>query len=229
MIDPTSGAAVYSYDSVGNLRSISRQSVTSTSIIEFDPKAGPVGTSVTIHGTGFSSTAGQNTVRFNGVTATITSATATTIVATVPSSASTGPITITSPNGSATSGSPFIVAASKVPSISGFTPNIGSPGTSVTITGSNFESAVLHNVVAFNTARAQVTAATSTSISALVPPATSGKVSVYTPYGKAVSADDFFIPPAPYSPSDVGFTGRVQFGVSKAVSINTAGNWDGAL
>jgi len=223
VIDPSAGAAVYSYDAVGNLLSISRQSVAATSVIEFDPDSGPAGTSVTIYGTGFSSTPSQNTVRFNGVTATLTSATTTSIVATVPPGASTGPINVTSPNGSATSATPFTVGATNAPTISGFSPTIGTPGTPVTISGTNFETTRANNVVAFNETRAQVTGAAPTSISAAVPPGTSGKVSVYTPYGKAVSADDFFVPPAPYTPSDVAFTDRVQFGVAKAVALNTAG------
>jgi RHS repeat-associated protein len=223
VIDPAAGAAIYSYDAAGNLLSISRQSVTTTSIIEFDPHSAPTGTSVTIYGTGFSSTAGQNTVRFNGVTATLTSATTTSIVATVPPGASTGPINVTSPNGSATSATPFTVGATNAPTISGFSPTIGTPGTPVTISGTNFETSRANNVVAFNETRAQVTGAAPTSISAAVPPATSGKVSVYTPNGKAVSPDDFFVPPAPYAAADVAFTGRVQFGVAKAVTINTAG------
>ncbi len=46
-------------------------------------KSGPVGTVVTINGTGFSTTASQNTVKFNGVTATVSSATNSQIQVTV--------------------------------------------------------------------------------------------------------------------------------------------------
>src|SRR6266542_3286103 len=154
VIDPAAGAAVYSYDAVGNLLSISRQSAAATSIIDFDPKSGPVGTSVTIYGTGFSPTPAENTVTFNGTTAAVTSATSTAIVATVPSGASTGSIGVTSPNGSATSSSSFTVAASKAPSISGFSPTIGTPGTNVVISGTNFETTSRNDLVTFNGFRA---------------------------------------------------------------------------
>jgi RHS repeat-associated protein len=224
VIDPTAGAAVYSYDAAGNLLSISRQSATATSIIDFDPKSGPVGTSVTIYGTGFSPTAGENTVTFNGTTAAVASATSTAIVATVPSGASTGSISVTSPNGSATSSSAFTVAASKAPSITGFTPTIGTPGTNVIINGTNFEITPRNNLVTFNGFRADVASASATSISAAVPsPATSGRIRVATPVGSGVSSADFFVPPPTYTASDVGFTGRIAIGETKTMTISTSG------
>lgn len=77
--------------------------------------------------------ASQNTVRFNGVSATVASATTTSIVATGPAGATTGPISVTTPNRSATSSASFVVAAGNAPTITGFTPSIGTPGTAVTI------------------------------------------------------------------------------------------------
>jgi hypothetical protein len=64
---------------------------------------------VTISGTGFSTVAGENTVTFNGIAATVTSATATQIVAPVPAGATSGPIAVSNANGSATSGTAFNV------------------------------------------------------------------------------------------------------------------------
>ena len=79
-------------------------------ITAFSPTTGPVGTTVTISGTGFSTTISQNTVTFNGTIATITSATATQIVTSVPiDEATSGPISVTTPNGTATSSTPFTV------------------------------------------------------------------------------------------------------------------------
>jgi RHS repeat-associated protein len=225
VMDPSAGAAVYSYDAVGNLLSIDRRSATTTSIIEFDPDGGPVGSSVTIYGTGFSSTASQNSVSFNGATATITSASTTTLVATVPSGATTGPISVTSPAGSATSAGSFVVTnPPSAPTISGFTPMIGTSGTSVTINGSNFDPATRNDIVTFNGLRAKVTGATATTISATVPSyATSGRIRVATPGGEAVSSGDFFIPPSGYTASNVGFTGRIAVGETKTMTISTSG------
>ena len=83
VIAPSGDAAAYSYDAVGNLLAISRYTATTVSIVEFTPNSGPTGSSVTIYGTGFSATPSQNTVTFNGVSASVVSSTATTIVATV--------------------------------------------------------------------------------------------------------------------------------------------------
>ena len=66
VIDPSGDTARYAYDSVGNLLSITKQSSALVSVIDFTPKSGLAGTVVTIYGTGFSSTPGNNTVTFNG-------------------------------------------------------------------------------------------------------------------------------------------------------------------
>jgi YD repeat-containing protein len=50
VVDPIGDTGVYSYDAVGNLLSISRQSSSNVSIIDFTPHSGPVGTTVTISG-----------------------------------------------------------------------------------------------------------------------------------------------------------------------------------
>jgi RHS repeat-associated protein len=224
VIDPSAGAAVYSYDAVGNLVSIARQSATATSIIEVDPDSGSVGSPVTIYGTGFSPTPAENTVTFNGTTAAVTSATSTTLVATVPPGASTGSVGVTSPNGSATSSSLFTVVASKAPSISGFTPTIGTPGTPVTVNGTDFDGSRTNNLVTFNGLRADVSSASATAISTTVPTfATSGRIGVATPEGGGVSSADFFVPPPGYTVSNVGFTGRMAIGETKTMTIGTSG------
>ena len=59
------------------------------------PATGAPGASVTIAGSGFGSTQGTSTVSFNGAPATVTSWSGTSIVATVPDSATTGPVAVT--------------------------------------------------------------------------------------------------------------------------------------
>ncbi len=225
VVDPAGETAIYTYDAVGNLLAITRQSSASVSLIDFTPKSGPVGTQVTIYGTGFSPTATQNTVTFNGVAATVTSATATQLVVTVPAGATTGPITVTTPTGSATSSTPFTVTAGGVvgaPTITGFTPTIGTAGTAVTITGTNFEVSPANNKIRFNPALAAVNSAATTTLTTSVPTgARSGHISVTTPVGTAVSNDDFFVPPSPYTAADVAVTGRIAFGGSQTVTLNT--------
>jgi N-acetylneuraminic acid mutarotase len=63
-------------------------------ITAFAPSTGAAGTSVTITGSKFSSTVNQNEVKFNGITATVSSATTTQLVVTVPATATTGTISV---------------------------------------------------------------------------------------------------------------------------------------
>ena len=76
-------------------------------ISSFTPSSAPVGTNVTVTGAYFTN---SSTVAFNGVAApNVTITNATTLVATVPSGATSGPITVTTSGGTATSATPFTV------------------------------------------------------------------------------------------------------------------------
>ena len=222
--DPAGDTVRYTYDAVGNILSISRQSSATLSLITFSPTTGPVGTLVTIYGTGFSTTPSQNTVTFNGVTATVSASTATQITTTVPSGATTGVIGVTTSAGSVSSSTSFTVAAAATPTISSLSPTIGPAGTSVTISGTNFDTTASRNKTKVNITNSLVSSATATSISTSVPTVSgSGKVSVTTSKGTAVSTDDFFVPPSPYTASDVSVTGRMTAGNSQTVTLSTAG------
>src|SRR6476661_7567182 len=193
--DATGNTTTYTYDALGNIVSITRGS-TAVSILAFNPRSGPVGTSVTIVGAGFSTTAAQNAVTFNGVPAAVVTATANRLVTVVPAGATTRPIRVTSPAGSAVSATPFTVGSNGAPSINGCTPTIGRVDDAVTITGANFEPAPGGSRVAFNGNSGTVSSATATTLGTIVPSsATSGHITVTTPNGRATSAGDFFVPP----------------------------------
>ncbi len=100
---------LFSYDAVGNITAVSNSLENTLSITQFVPIAGPVGTSVTINGSGFDSTAANNSVTFNGTAAAVSSATSTSLVVVAPTGATTGLISLTNANGSATSTTPFTV------------------------------------------------------------------------------------------------------------------------
>jgi hypothetical protein len=72
----------------------------------FAPTSGLVGDSITINGTNFIT---PSEVRFNGTGASFTLNSTTQIVATVPSGATTGPISVTTTDGTANSSSSFVV------------------------------------------------------------------------------------------------------------------------
>src|SRR6185369_14744589 len=58
------------------------------------PPGAPAGSPITINGDGFSNIPSGNTVSFNGVVAPVTSASAVSLVTTVPASATSGPLTV---------------------------------------------------------------------------------------------------------------------------------------
>ncbi len=78
-------------------------------ITGFSPGSGASGAGVTISGTNFT---GATSVKFNGVTATFTVNSGIQISATVPATATTGPISISTPNGTAGTTSNFVITTS---------------------------------------------------------------------------------------------------------------------
>jgi RHS repeat-associated protein len=147
------------------------------SITSLSPASGAVGASVTITGSGFGSTQGTSAVKFNTTTATITSWSATSIVATVPTGATTGNIVVNA-SGVNSNGVSFTVVAA--PSITSLSPTTGAVGASVTITGANFGSTQGTGTVSFNgTTVTTIASWSATSIVATVPTgATTGNVVV---------------------------------------------------
>src|SRR5262249_23229106 len=105
----------------------------------------------------------------------------------------------------------------------GFTPTIGTPGTAVTVSGTNFDATALNDRTSFNIINSSVSSATTTSISTTVPQAGSGHVSVSTQSGKATRTADFFIPPSPYTTADVVSTARIVTGGAVSFSITSTG------
>ena len=166
----------------------------------FSPGSGGVGLPVAIIGTNFT---GATSVKLNGLTAPFTVNSGTQITMTVPGNATTGPIAVTTPGGTATSATSFTVA----PRITSFTPANGVIGTSVTINGANFTGA---STVTFNgTAATTFTVNTPIKITATVPAgATTGKIAVTTPAAARPPAREAS-PSSPRSPASLRATGAL--------------------
>ena len=162
---------------------------TAPSINGFSPTSGSVGASVAITGSNFT---GASSVTFNGTAASFTVDSGTQITATVPAGATSGPITVTTPNGSTTSGGSFtVVTPVTTPSISSFTPTSGPVGTVVTIDGANLSGATS---VVFKNKAAAFSVVSGDQIAATVPAgAKSGRITVTTPSGSAQSATNFTV------------------------------------
>ncbi len=137
-------------------------------IAGLSPNIGPVGSAVVINGTNFSTTPLNNTVKFNGITASVVAATSTSITTSVPAGATTGPVTIQVGCNSVTSGGNFTVGFPP-PTITSISPASGPVGTLVTITGTNFSSTPLNNTVYFGATQTSVNTATATQLIVNVP------------------------------------------------------------
>ena len=154
-------------------------------VSSFTPASGGVTATVTITGTAFT---GASLVSFNNTTANFTVNSDTQITATVPSSATSGPIGVTTGGGTATSNSSFTVVANAPPTISSFTPASGGVGTAVTISGNNLKGAIQ---VAFNGASAGFKFSGMKIIASVPANASNGPISVTTPGGIGLSVTNF--------------------------------------
>jgi hypothetical protein len=220
-------------------------------ITDFNPKTGPVGTTVTITGTGFT---GANDVEFDNVNAgSFTVNNDTTITATVPCSLPNGAavVEVTVPGGgggtdrtdNATGINDSFVVANAAPTVTNLNPNQGWVGRPVTVTGTVF---LCVTNVRFNGTNSTFTVASPTSITTTVPAgATDGQVAVVNPGGTSANtaADDFDVISAPtptvssFNPTSgpagtsvvimgTGFTGAsaVRFGgVNSSFTVNNDG------
>lgn len=88
-------------------------------ITSFTPTSGPVGTVVTISGSGFTNT---SAVKFNGLAAAFTFQSDSRLLATTPTGATTGKISVTTPEGTAQSASDFTVTTGGGSNTVSFTP-----------------------------------------------------------------------------------------------------------
>ena len=172
-IETNSAGALYLAD-VSNHR-INKYSV--LDLLSLSANNGVVGTSITISGTGFSTVASENIVKFNNTTAEVSSSISpTSLTVTVPSGATTGKVSVTRGGYTVQSVNEFLVLPLAITS---FTPSVGSLGASITITGTGFSSVKENNKVKFNGIAAIVTESAATSLTATVPAGnTIGKISV---------------------------------------------------
>ena len=112
------------------------------SLASFAPQAGVVGTRVTLTGTGFSTTASEDLVRFSGATALVHGATGTQLEVEVPVDAGTGLISVTVFGNTVMSAMPFtVVPGTPAPVLTSVTPStalVGAATLNVVLAGQNF-------------------------------------------------------------------------------------------
>ncbi len=159
---------------------------TEFTITAIEPDLSDIGTTVTISGTNFSPVRGNNRVSFNGTAAIVDEANpdGTSLIVTVPEGAMTGPITISI--GQVTVEGPnFNVVGAPV--ITDLNTTGGSPGDTIVITGGNFSEVPTENTVQFGGVDAEVTAASLTELTVIIPEgALSGELTVIV-FGQGTS------------------------------------------
>ncbi|HVC29081.1 MAG TPA: IPT/TIG domain-containing protein, partial [Gammaproteobacteria bacterium] len=220
----TGAAALYTYDAVGNIAGIQNVPASQLALLAFQPQSGPVGSQVTLIGAGFSATTSNDTVKFNGVTASVVSATLNQIIATVPNGATTGPISIKVGSATATSAVNFVVTG---PIITAFTPVVGSSGTVVTVTGAGFDPVPGSTTATLGGIGISLTTLSNTQFTFSVPAtAFSGPIQVVTPDGQGTSTSDFIVPPAAIGVANVGSsTTLTASGPSESLTISNSSQY----
>ncbi len=145
-------------------------------ITSFNPLTASSGATITIHGANFT---GVTDVRFNGTDATFLYGSDTLLFAQVPSSATSGPITVLTFRGSASSDGFTVIPPP--PRIQALAPNPAPVGHTITISGVSFLETAS---VTFNGTSASFSIQSNDAITATVPAgATSGPVVVTNPGG----------------------------------------------
>ena len=173
-------------------------------VTQLAPAQGRVGTLVTIGGQRFASSAAANTVRFNGVATPVLSATTTVLTVRVPATATSGTVQVITGEGAGRSAQTFTVF--QPPTLAVVATAEGTPGSVVTLTGTNFSPVAAQDTVWFGSVAAQVQQASATRLQLVVPSgAASGKIRVNTLGGQAESSQNFTVwyPPtlANFSPA----------------------------
>jgi len=168
-------------------------------ITSFFPTSGPIGSTVSIYGSNFSTTPSGNTVTIGGIAAAVTSASPTQLTVTVPQGAISGKILVRVNNLSGVSAEAFTVTVptAPLPAISTFAPTTGRAGITVTITGVNFSPTPADNIVKLGDVQATVISATSTELVITIPNGAPSTLFTLTIHGVMVISHDVFlvIPP----------------------------------
>ncbi|MBA3674372.1 MAG: VCBS repeat-containing protein, partial [Chitinophagaceae bacterium] len=133
-------------------------------ISSFTPTSATSGTLVTINGNNFT---GVTAVSFGGIAASSFTVTSSNTIQAVVSNGASGNVSVTTSNGTATLAG-FIYYA--IPVVSSFTPLAGPIGTTVVISGNNFNPVLSNNVVYFGGVKANIISVSTTALTVTVPP-----------------------------------------------------------
>ena len=164
--------------------------IVSPSITRFAPAQGRPGTLVTLTGRHFAAGVAGNQARFQGLAATVLSASPTTLTVRVPVGAATAAIRVVTADGSTQSATSFSVL--QPPTLTALSADEGVPGAVITLTGTNFSALAAQDTVTIAGVAARVAQATASSLQVEVPNgATTGPIVVKTLGGQVASVQVF--------------------------------------
>jgi hypothetical protein len=202
-------------------------------IENISPTFGKAGDSVSITGVNYSTTASENEVKFNGVAATVKSATATRLIVAAPQTGTTGAITLKVKNSDLTTGPTFTYV--QPATLTSILPATGKVGDTVIITGTNFSTDPGQNSVKFSGLQGAVPAvvksATTTKLIVTVPQgAVTGAITISVRSGATLTSNEFVvtIPQTNGDWQETGFTPLIQ-NINLSASIGKTMLFTGGL
>lgn len=171
-------------------------SSTALGISNFSPASGPVGTVVTINGTGF--TGAYQAWVGNAHNAVVRVLSSSQVQVTIPAGATTGAIGVFTPTQVAFTATAFTMTTTTAttgyaqPAIQGFSPTSGPPGTVVTINGAGFTG--VNQAWAGSAHNAAVQVISDTQVRVTIPTgATTGAIGILNPQHAAFTASSFTV------------------------------------
>lgn len=160
-------------------------------ISSISPDTGGEGTEVNITGTGFSTILAENTVTLNTKTCPVLVSTATLLKITIPADAGSGNIKVTVGSKTVESATFTFIPPAPALEITSIAPTSGPKGTSVVIAGTGFSATAANNTVTINGKACNVTNASTTGVTIVIPAGAGSGVIHVSVDGDAVDSQEF--------------------------------------
>lgn len=210
----------YVYDDNDNVLSIKAVPAAELSVVQAVPNTVAVGDSIEVYGSGFGTDAGAVSATIGGVAAEVTNLRRNHLTVKVPTSAQTGDLVIKVGTATANGGNITVLRPPTIASVSSL---VVDRSATFTVSGTGFAPDPSGNLAWIGAARADVMAATATSLTLRAPRfAAVGPVKVKTRAGQVVGAAVVTVPPAPFLAVDVAASRPLTVGTAASVTTTSA-------
>lgn len=206
----------YTYDDNDNVLSIKAVPADELSVVQAVPNTVAVGDSIEVYGSGFGTDAGAVSATIGGVAAEVTNLRRNQLTVKVPTSAQTGDLVIKVGTATANAGN---ITVLRPPTISSVSSAVVDRSATFTVSGTGFAPDPAANLAWIGAARADVVAATATSLTLRTPRfAAVGPIKVKTRAGQVVGTTVVTVPPAPFLAVDVAASRALTVGTAASVT-----------